>query len=318
MFFPRYTTFFKYHFNFGAFHQLFFLHNSFLRTMYTYEERGGKNTKEYSGFFRDKNGYVSPMHDIPLYSDSQNKIFNMVVEIPRWTNAKMEINLAKELNPIKQDIKKEKLRYVNNVFPYHGYIWNYGALPQTWEDPSAVDAHTSYKGDGDPIDVCEIGTMVAKRGDVKQVKVLGVMAMIDEGETDWKVLAIDVNDPLSSKMNDISDVETHMPGLLKATHEWLKIYKVPAGKPENTFAFDGQAKDKAFALKIIEECNKHWLKMMTSSQQPVNISRLNTSLNNGSSVSNTDAQKIAETVPATGNPGTVSPTADEWHYVKKT
>jgi inorganic pyrophosphatase len=42
---------------------------------------------------------------------------------------------------------------------------------------------------------------VAKRGEVKQVKILGVMALIDEGETDWKVLAIDVKDPLASKMN---------------------------------------------------------------------------------------------------------------------
>ena len=42
---------------------------------------------------------------------------------------------------------------------------------------------------------------VAKRGEVKQVKVLGVMALIDEGETDWKLIAIDVNDPLASKMN---------------------------------------------------------------------------------------------------------------------
>lgn len=27
------------------------------------------------------------------------------------------------------------------------------------------------------------------------------MAMLDEGETDWKVLAIDVNDPMASKVN---------------------------------------------------------------------------------------------------------------------
>jgi inorganic pyrophosphatase len=27
------------------------------------------------------------------------------------------------------------------------------------------------------------------------------MAMLDEGETDWKVFAIDVNDPMSSKVN---------------------------------------------------------------------------------------------------------------------
>lgn len=70
------------------------------------------------------------MHDIPLFADQENKIFNMVVEIPRWTNAKMEICLKEPLNPIKQDVKKEKLRYVANCFPHHGYIWNYGALPQ--------------------------------------------------------------------------------------------------------------------------------------------------------------------------------------------
>jgi len=27
------------------------------------------------------------------------------------------------------------------------------------------------------------------------------MALIDEGETDWKVIAIDVKDPLSDKLN---------------------------------------------------------------------------------------------------------------------
>lgn len=75
-------------------------------------------------------GPISPMHDIPLYADEANKIVNMVVEIPRWTNAKMEINLKETLNPIKQDVKKGKLRYVANCFPHHGYIWNYGALPQ--------------------------------------------------------------------------------------------------------------------------------------------------------------------------------------------
>lgn len=34
------------------------------------------------------------------------------------------------LNPIRQDIKKDKLRYVPNIFPHKGYPWNYGALPQ--------------------------------------------------------------------------------------------------------------------------------------------------------------------------------------------
>lgn len=29
-----------------------------------------------------------------------------------------------------EDEKKGKLRFVDNVFPHKGYIWNYGAIPQ--------------------------------------------------------------------------------------------------------------------------------------------------------------------------------------------
>lgn len=46
-----------------------------------------------------------------------------------------------------------------------------------------MDEHTHAKGDNDPLDVCEIGEKVHERGAVVQVKVLGIMAMIDEGET---------------------------------------------------------------------------------------------------------------------------------------
>lgn len=62
----------------------------------------------------------------------------MIVEIPRWTNAKLELRSAEHLAPIVQDTKNGKRRYVHNVYPYKGYIWNYGCFPQTWEDPSQV------------------------------------------------------------------------------------------------------------------------------------------------------------------------------------
>jgi inorganic pyrophosphatase len=54
----------------------------------------------------------------------------------------MEIATKEPLNPIKQDVKKGALRYVKNVYPHHGYIWNYGAIPQTWENPEKKDAET--------------------------------------------------------------------------------------------------------------------------------------------------------------------------------
>lgn len=205
---------------------------------------------------------MSPFHDIPLYANKEQNIFNMIVEIPRWTNAKLEISKEEAFNPIKQDEKKGKLRFVRNCFPHHGYIWNYGALPQTWEDPTSTHPDTKAVGDNDPLDVCEIGENVGYTGQIKQVKILGTMALLDEGETDWKLIAIDVNDPLASKLNDIEDVEKHLPGLLRATNEWFRIYKIPDGKPENNFAFGGEAKNKAYALEVVHETNEAWKRLI--------------------------------------------------------
>ncbi|XP_077611847.1 inorganic pyrophosphatase 2, mitochondrial [Crocuta crocuta] len=217
--------------------------------------------------------YISPFHDIPLKVDSTEEngiptkrarndeyenLFNMVVEVPRWTNAKMEIATKEPLNPIKQDVKDGKPRYVANIFPHKGYIWNYGALPQTWEDPHRKDKSTDCCGDNDPIDVCEIGSKVLSRGEVIRVKILGILALIDQGETDWKIIAINVNDPEATKFHDIDDVKKYKPGYLEATLNWLRFYKVPEGKPENQFAFNGEFKNKAFALEVIKSTHECW------------------------------------------------------------
>lgn len=57
---------------------------------------------------------------------------------------------------------------------------------------------------------------------------------------------------------DIKDIEKYFPGLLKATVEWLKIYKIPDGKPENKFAFNGEPKNAEFALKIVSDAHEYW------------------------------------------------------------
>jgi len=283
---------------------------------YSVTERGCPNTLDYRIFIKNEDGPISPFHDIPLFANEGNKIFNMVVEVPRWTNAKMEIATKESLGPIKQDVKKGKLRYVANCFPHHGYIWNYGLLPQTWEDPNHMDEATGCKGDNDPIDVCEIGYRVAKRGDVIQVKVLGTLALIDEGETDWKLIAIDVNDPMAPQLSDITDVEKHMPGFLKATVEWFRIYKMPDGKPENQFGFNSKAKDRDFAHKIILETHEAWQALVEGKSDAggLNIDAV-TIPTAASKVTPADAQATLDAAPACGAPLPVDPKVDTWHYV---
>jgi inorganic pyrophosphatase len=212
---------------------------------------GEEATESFRLKFKSEDGVISPWHDIPL--EGSDGSYNMVVEIPKMTKAKMEVSTKEESNPIAQDIKKGKLR------DYHGPIcWNYGCLPQTWEDPNAEHPVVKCFGDDDPIDVVEIGSASLAMGSIKEVKALGVLAMIDDGELDWKVLAIATDDPLAKEYNDVDDV----PDSIKdGIREWFRWYKTPDDKPINSFGFDEKYLDAATTREVIEETHVAWKKL---------------------------------------------------------
>ncbi|KAJ5557261.1 inorganic pyrophosphatase [Penicillium frequentans] len=162
--------------------------------------------------FLKRNGQrISPWHDIPLFADDKCEILNMIVEIPR-----------------------------HNIASFQGYPCNYGALPQTWEDPNVIDTRTRIGGDDDPLDVCEIGSALGTCGQVKKIKPLGAFALLDEGQTDWKIVAVDISDPLANELSEISDVDKYLSGLLESLKGWYCRYKVPEGKGENKLGLEGK------------------------------------------------------------------------------
>jgi len=222
---------------------------------------GQPNSLEYRVQFhyndRGQLKQISPWHDIPLYS--VDGYLHLITEIPKFSRAKFEIATGEALNPIKQDTKNGKLR----EYKYGDMLFNYGAFPQTWEDPKHTTPDTGFVGDNDPIDAVEIGLKRLRTGSVTKVKVLGVLAMIDDGETDWKVICINVDDVMASKLNDIGDVEREMPGMVDVLREWLRNYKTVDGKPENTFGLDERALDREYALNVINETHGFW-KSLTS------------------------------------------------------
>ncbi|KAM1382047.1 hypothetical protein TB2_033865 [Malus domestica] len=224
------------------------------------KEEGQPETLDYRLFFVDRSGQkVSPWHDIPLQVG--DGVFNFVVEIPKESSAKMEVATDEPHTPIKQDTKKGKLRY----YPYN-INWNYGLLPQTWEDPSLANNEVEGAfGDNDPVDVVEIGDSRRKIGEILKVKPLAALAMIDEGELDWKIVAISLDDPRASLVNDIDDVEKHFPGTLAAIRDWFRDYKIPDGKPANKFGLGNKAANKDYALKVITETNESWAKLVKRS-----------------------------------------------------
>jgi inorganic pyrophosphatase len=133
------------------------------RSVHTHVE-GEEGTESWRMFYGpDAAARISPWHDVEL--STAPGTFNFINEIPKMTKKKMEISTKEAGNPIAQDIKKGNLR------EYHGPIfWNYGCLPQTWEDPSVKHPELGYLGDGDPIDAVEIGSAPLECGAVAAVR----------------------------------------------------------------------------------------------------------------------------------------------------
>ena len=58
---------------------------------YTVRKIAQPYTLEHRVYIEKDGVPVSPFHDIPLYANAEQTVLNMVVEIPRWTNAKQEV-----------------------------------------------------------------------------------------------------------------------------------------------------------------------------------------------------------------------------------
>ncbi len=142
------------------------------------------------------NNNKSFWHDIELYVDKTNNVFNYVVEIPYNTREKMEVCKEELHNPIVLD------RIYSKPIPF-----TYGMMPRTFEDPNHLDPIVGMHGDNDPLDVCDITNFVKSFSDIEypysgkiiQIKVLGMLEIIDADKitktprADWKLIGIDNN-----------------------------------------------------------------------------------------------------------------------------
>lgn len=62
-----------------------------MASQYGLRKVAAPHTLEHRVYIEKDGVPVSPFHDIPLFANAEKTILNMVVEIPRWTNAKLEV-----------------------------------------------------------------------------------------------------------------------------------------------------------------------------------------------------------------------------------
>jgi inorganic pyrophosphatase len=125
----------------------------------------------------------------------------------------------------------------------------------------------SLQGDNDPVDVVEIGSEAGEMGGIYKVKPLGVYAMVDDGEVDWKVICIRADDPKAAAVNDVEDVERVFPGELNRVLEWFRDYKIPDGKPANQFGYDSKCLSREFAMEVIEETHESYVALRSGKRE---------------------------------------------------
>ncbi len=79
--------------------------------------------------------------------------------------------------------------------------FNYGFIPRTWSD-------NEKGGDGDPMDLVDLSWKELKPiMAVSDYLVLGTLGLIDQGEQDIKILAIEVNEAKERGIKTLEDFE---------------------------------------------------------------------------------------------------------------
>lgn len=126
-------------------------------------------------------------------------------------------------------------------------------------------------GDNDPIDVVEIGATPMQTGEIAPVKILCVLALVDDDETDWKLIAVRTDNKEFEKINSLEDLKapensSHYDEVAEI-REWLENYKTPTGKPKNKFGFDGVEKDEKYAIGKIVLTHRLWAKHTDSGRK---------------------------------------------------
>ena len=168
----------------------------------------------------------NPWHSISI-GENAPEVVQAIIEIPRGSKAKFEIDKSSNL------IKLDRVLYSAVHYPQ-----NYGLIPQT------------YCEDGDDLDVLVLCSEVLPPLCLVEVRVVGVMGMVDGGEADDKIIAVATKDPNVKHINDLSDIPQHTLDEIKQFFEEYK--KLEKKKVVEVTGFG----DKEKAIQVVKDSMK--------------------------------------------------------------
>ena len=139
-----------------------------------------------------------PWHDVPIGEDAPNE-FSVVIEVSKGSKVKYEID--KDTGMLEVD----RILYSSVVYPE-----NYGFIPQTLAD------------DDDPLDVIVLMQEPVLPMSLLEVRPIGILPMVDEGENDENIICVHLDDAEYKTYNHINEFPEHR---LNEIKQFFKEYK---------------------------------------------------------------------------------------------
>jgi len=142
---------------------------------------------------------------------------------PQRVNAVIEIPME-SVNKYEYDEKLQVFRLDRTLHSPVHYPGDYGFIPST-------RGH-----DGDPLDVLVLVNSPSFSGCIIEVRPIGVLRMVDQGQKDEKILAVAQSDPVYREINDANQLFPH---LLRQIEHFFSIYKSLEGKKTELDGWEG-------------------------------------------------------------------------------
>jgi len=171
----------------------------------------------------------------------------MITEIPKGLSNKYEL--------IKEKEGKGKWKLDRVLAGSLFYPEEYGFIPKTLD----------Y--DGDPLDVICLNLKKTFPGCYIPIRIIGILEMIDKGEKDDKIIAVNDVEPRLSHINDIKDVNENK---LNEIKNFFLRYK----ELEKKKVIIGSFKDKKEAEKVLKNCQIMYEKNLSLIKKDIEKNKL--------------------------------------------
>lgn len=156
--------------------------------------------------------------------------FTAIVEISKGSKNKYEFDMETGF------LRLDRILYTSTHYPH-----NYGFIPLTLSD------------DGDPLDVLIISSEEILPWSTVECRPIGVLEMVDNGEFDYKIMAVCLHDPFYNQIKDISELQEHVSDEIK---HFFQVYKSLENKYTEIREIENAQKAKEVIKKCIEAYKK--------------------------------------------------------------